>query len=739
MKNIVFGCLMVFITSSYLAQTIRGKVVDVETGNPIVNAQITIDELELHTVTNQSGEFEFSKEIKPNLDIRVSSKGYETQTLKRTGDVLLIQMHPSHIEMEEVKVSVVKRYIAKPTPYSVEVKKLEDLQQFSPTNLGDALTNFRGVYNASTGNGISKPVVRGLQGIRIVSIWNGVRLENQQWGGDHGMGITDLGIGSVEIIKGPASLLYGADAIGGVVYYRDQDYVKQNSSDAYVKSQFESNSMGFSNQLGYRIAKNKIRFNVHVGYNDHADYQLPNKKYAGNSRFKDYIGKFSLGFHHKNWVMHLRYGFNYTRTGIPGHSHDSIIQLEDFQYSEQKRDQTIPAQIFQNHMISIEQKLFFYRHIWTLIAANTYNALTEYEEKFTIPGIDMGLNNLLFTLKDEWRMNEKWTLISGLQGMNQHARNSAKASESLLPNSIVYDYGVFANLLYQYRKWSIQIGGRYDLRGIETKLEHEILNKWYQGFNYAAGFAYQHKKSTYKLNLSSGFRIPHLSELSANGVHHGSLRYEIGNLNLKPERSNQLDVSYNLALEHWNFVVNPFVSSMQNFIYLNQLDTIIEGYQAFQYQQKKQVWMYGADFGVHVHPHFAHWLHYETNFSYLQMENEGTALPFVPQPRWTHVIKFAWESSKKLSFEHISLQFQYFLNQTKIAPLETSSVDYGLLNISAGLKWHIKYPISIQFGVRNLLNTHYVDHLSRLKPIGLSGPGINFNVGIKWNFEKIKK
>jgi iron complex outermembrane receptor protein len=137
--------------------------------------------------------------------------------------------------------------------------------------LGEAISNMSSVYQTSTGLGISKPVIRGLSGMRVISFLNGLRIENQQWGGDHGMGINENGIGNVEVIKGPSSLLYGADAMGGVVYFTDEAYAKQNEIQAKVESRYETNTSGSNNFATLKFNKNNLRFNLHANYANHAD------------------------------------------------------------------------------------------------------------------------------------------------------------------------------------------------------------------------------------------------------------------------------------------------------------------------------------------------------------------------------------------------------------------------------------------------------------------------------------
>ena len=114
-----------------------------------------------------------------------------------------------HLDLQEVTVSSGSTVTQNKNPFHIESRKINDLNQIPALNLGELIGRIPGVYSSSLGNGISKPVVRGMQGMRVITLVNGLRLEGQQWGGDHGMGLSELGIGTAEIIKGPASLIYG--------------------------------------------------------------------------------------------------------------------------------------------------------------------------------------------------------------------------------------------------------------------------------------------------------------------------------------------------------------------------------------------------------------------------------------------------------------------------------------------------------------------------------------------------
>jgi iron complex outermembrane receptor protein len=718
------------------AQVFTGEVRSAESNSSIAYAKFSIVEIEVEFQSDSLGRFNYSNELPSHFTVRISAQGYETQLLsiENIHQVYQFKLKKKHIVLDEVTISGAKNTLQRNSAIHIETRKLSELNTISTTTIGEALATIPGVYNSSTGVGIAKPVIRGSQGIRVVSFLNGLRIENQQWGGDHGMGITELGIGSVEVIKGPNSLLFGADALGGVIYFKDEAFAKSNSHEITAKTQFESVSLGTKNQLMYKIAKKNVRLNIGGLYTNNADYQLPSGQYAQNSRFNDKAAKLSLGINKGSWSMNLRYNFSTTRAGIPGHTHDSLVNPADFQVDDQKRNNTVPAQVFFNHFLSFENKWFLKRNEVSILLGQTVNRLTEYEDKLTIPGISADLFNSLYSVKLKTQLNEQFSLISGFQGMFQNNVNSSKATEQLIPNATTMDNGAFIIAYFEKKGWNLQTGLRYDLRqvnSLEAFKGTDPIQRIYQGLNYSIGGVKSFEKQSIRLNVSSGFRAPHLSELLANGFHHGALRYEIGSVDLKSEKANQLDISYEFSGEHFEFVINPFASLLTNYIYLSPLDTLISSLPVYEYKQLSKGYSYGTDVSWHWHPHFAHWLHLENSFSYVSIEGTGGFnVSLLPQSRFSTLLKFEIPMKTKLRIESLSVQHLYSFEQNQVSSYETASPNYQVFNIGLQGKLVGKRPLEIKIGVKNVFNTRYIDHLSRLKNIDLPFPGRNFYVGI---------
>jgi iron complex outermembrane receptor protein len=240
-------------------------------------------------------------------------------------------------------------------------------------------------------------------------------------------------------------------------------------------------------------------------------------------------------------------------------------------------------------------------------------------------------------------------------------------------------------------------------------------------------------KYTYRANISSGFRAPHLSELLSNGFHHGTLRYEIGNLNLKSENATQVDLTFERHGDHLELIVNPFYNYIQNYTFINPIDSLISGLPVFVYEQLPDVHLYGVDLGFHFHPHFAHWLHVEASYSFLEASSERQ-VSLMPQNRILSGLRFDFKDISIFKSNKLVLDYNYYFKQDRVSVIETESPFYQLLNISVNTSIGKKERFNLNFGCKNLLNTEYIDHLSRLKNIGLESPGRNIYFKLTYQF-----
>lgn len=751
MKFIFTFTIILFAVSTSFAQGLTGKIIDSETKKVIAGATVTLIDLGSSTETNENGDFQFEAEFPSQIRILVEKEGYTSYSASLNlpySDILKVELKASHVELDEVVIVASRGTLQRETVTHIEVKKIEELNTVKSTNLGEALSKIPGVYAASTGNGISKPVIRGLSGTRVVTLLNGIRIENQQWGSDHGMGVTSLGVGSVEILKGPASLYYGSDALGGIVYFIDEAYAKSGYVEEKFGSSFEFNGLNSQSYAGLKFSQNKFRMNVFAGYNTSADFKLANGNYLVNSRYNDKLAKLSFGYSKGKWVTNLRYTYLNSHVGIPGESEDSIVTPLSFQSTETGRKLETPFQYIENHIASWENKFFLnHGNELQINIGNTYNSLNEFEDSFDEAALAMRLNSTIYTVKYRHTLAPRVFATVGIQGMDQRNRNNENAEERLIPNANSMDNGAFLVFDFPIRDFRIQAGIRGDLRSITVKDDSIHFSKDYSSLNYSAGILRVVRNSTFRLNFSSGFRAPHTSELLANGAHEGALRYEIGSTDLKTEQATQIDFTYEYGDEHFSMVFNPFFNNINNYIYLSPIDSVIEDRPVYVYDQTNQVALYGADFGIHLHPHFAHGFHLESTYSYVRGEqHSGTSLPFIPQSRINTLVKLPLAVGTKSNYGktangYLAIQHSYYFAQDRISEFETNTKAYSLFDVSFSLKLGKEgmENVTLGGGVKNIFNTAYFNHLSSLKNIGIQQQGRNFYVSLAIALEQKMK
>ena len=259
MKNIYMAMLLALLVQFTFAQnTLKGNITNQEDQKPLEQVSIYFPQLEKGTVTNVDGYFEINNLPSGKFKIVISYIGFQTysQTVELLEPLTQLsrELISSAIEMEEVIVSTPFHKLQRENVMKVDRTSIKDLKSAGAINLSEGITTIPGVESVSTGVGIGKPVIRGLSSNRVLTYTQGIRLENQQFGDEHGLGISDAGIESVEIIKGPASLLYGSDALGGVLYLNPEKFANSNDVEGDINFNYFTNTKGLNGNGGFKAS-----------------------------------------------------------------------------------------------------------------------------------------------------------------------------------------------------------------------------------------------------------------------------------------------------------------------------------------------------------------------------------------------------------------------------------------------------------------------------------------------------
>jgi len=717
------------------SQNFKLQVIDDISNKPIQDAHILFIDIELIAKTDSEGLFSYQYELPKVVQLNITKPGYETcfiELLNDHSELIMVRLKVLHMKLDEVIISSHKSHRRKNNAINIQSKKLIELS-IIPGSITENISRIAGVDQISSGPGITKPVIRGLSGMRILTYLNGTRFENQQWGEDHGIGITDLGIGKIELIKGASSLMYGSDALGGVLNFIDETYSFKDNIEIGYKTRVESNTLGFDKQLYTKYNKGNIRFNIYGHFSSHADYRIPENSFVNNTRFSNYNLKGSLGYSKNSWITHFRYYLMNASYGIPSLSEDSYM------IKDQQRLLIMPNQKVQNNFLIWNNKFHLKRGHLVLNIGRTSNTLKEFKEEAS-PETQLGLTDLNMNVYLNTKIDDKWNLILGHQNMFQKNRNSKLASDQLMPDANINDIGIYGIINFNYDSWDAQAGLRIDNRSIEAfniQPDNHTIERTYDVFNYSIGVSRAMNSSDFRISVSNTFRAPHLSELLTEGVHHGTMRYEIGDPNLKTEKAVQLDALYEFISDHIGIVINPYINHINDYIYLNPEDSLVDDIPVYKYRQTGIARLSGGDFGFHYHPHFAHNLHFESNISVIKGEDQfGQPIPLIPQNKVNTNIRIEFDSDKMISLDNIVLEHIYSTLQDRVVESETQSKAYNLINLGVNLKLQGKVDGSIGFGVKNLLNESYMDHLSRLKAYDINNSGINYYVQLAIKLSK---
>ena len=630
----------------------------------------------------------------------------------------------------------------------ISIVRPQELRATASTNIIDAITHLPGMAQLTTGSGISKPIIRGLGYNRVVVMSEGVRQEGQQWGDEHGVEVDGGSVNSVEILKGPASLMYGSDAMAGVVILHSQPAPAEGTMRANASTEYQTNNGLFGYSLSFAGNQKGFVWDARFSHKMAHAYKNKYDGYVPGSQFQERAGRLRLGLQKSwghSWLTWTTY--HLTPSIIEGERDEETGELLCSSPSPKSYSESLPFQHVKHYKLVWDNSVNLSSGMLKAIVGYQQNRRKEYEEDMDEYEAFFKLHTLTYDLRyltHEWN---GWKLSAGVGGMYQQSLN--KGEEALIPEYRLFDFGIFATASQRLDRWTLNAGVRYDHRRVhsdefidEGELRFSDLQRHFNGVTGSIGAVWNVSDHLdLRLNVARGFRTPNLSELASNGVHEGSQRYEIGNGGLKAEYSLQADLGLDFTSQYVSAQLALFANRIDNYIFMHRLpEEVEEGYLTYAYTQG-DARLLGFEAGIDVHP--IHSLHFENTFSYVdarqlhQSDEHIKYLPYTPAPRWTSEVK--WElahhshptmgyhshhthHSKGLSADnlYIAAGLECYLAQHHIYSTddtETPTPSYTLVNLSAGtdLTWNGHKFAELYVTADNLLNRAYQNHLSRLK------------------------
>ncbi len=730
-KSILFLFFIGTSVLGYAQNTLSGTITDTNE-EPLFGVEIYAEQLHIGTTTDENGHYILKNIPNSNVNITVTYFGYKTlnkSIVIATNSNLNLILEEDIFSLDEVLISTPFNKLQSDNVMKVEFAKAKALKQKGVATLIEGIATIAGVSQISTGTSIGKPVIRGLSGNRVLVYAQGVRLENQQFGDEHGLGINQAGIESVEIIKGPASLLYGSDALGGVLYFNPEKFASNDSFIGDFGQQYYTNTQGISTTLGFKKSYDKWKFLIRGAYDTHLDYKIPTKKRVTNTRYNEVNLNSGIRFNNDFISSELRYNINTSNLGL----------TEGISTQSTSRILENPYQIVTNRIVSLHNHIFLKNSKFDVDLGYITNDRSEFEDS-NQASLRMKLNTLNYDVKYHLPKFKKIELIVGAQGMHQTNKNIAE--ELLIPDASIDDFGIFFTTFYDFKNSSLQGGIRFDSRSIVTS-KHILdegtrifnpIDKNYNNFTTSLGYKFSlFEDITTRINLATGYRAPNLAEITSNGVHEGTNRYEIGNVDLKSEQNFQVDIALEHKNEHIELFVNGFYNKLNDYIFLSPTGNTQNGNLVFNYSQDNAE-LYGGEIGFHLHPHPLDWLHLESTFeTVIGKQQNGKFLPLIPANKLNSTLKTEFNINKWLTEGFTALTISNTFKQINVSDFETFSDGYTVINFGAGGQIHTKnMNFEVTINANNIFNTSYISHLSRLKNDGIYAIGRNIVFGLNF-------
>ncbi len=684
--------LQVFSQNRLITGTVRDK-----SNNEILSyCNVIILNSTIGTTTDEKGNFKL--EIQPqfiNPKLIISYLGFNSKTvvIEEAKNDYLVYLEVKKGTLDEVVVTgVTKATLLKENPVAIVSISSKAIEKSAESNIIDVLVkNVPGLNAVKTGPNISKPFIRGLGYNRVLTLYDGVRQEGQQWGDEHGIEVDAYNIERAEVIKGPSSLMYGSDALAGVVSIMPS---KPTETDGKIRgkyiSEYQSNNglIGAGLRLNFRNTKwlwaARGSYRIAKNYTNKIDNRVYNTGFNEKNASLLVGHTSSKGFSNLNFTLYENF------QGIPDGSRDSLSRKFSKQIGESLSDDIkvrpiVSDQELNSYQLSpLHQLIQHYR-----VYVNNNYQIGKGEIDFNIafqqnvrkefnhptmpsqPGLSVRLNTFNYNLKYNAPAFLNIETSFGLNGMNQMNKNK-NGTDFPIPDYVLFDIGAYSFLKWKSAKWTISGGLRYDTRHVKAKdfyirknpdnqfdehvlsadiegakLQFPYFSQVFNGISLSVGSTYKiNDFFSVKANIARGYRAPNISEIASNGLDPGAHIIYIGNKNFQPEFSFQQDLGIMGTLKEISGSVSVFNNNLQNYIYLGLLSdangkAILDpqGNKTFQYLQASAR-LYGLEATFNYNPSFIKGFGFNSNLSTVYGFNKkeefsgkglnGEYLPFIP-------------------------------------------------------------------------------------------------------------
>ncbi|WP_320019911.1 TonB-dependent receptor [Labilibaculum manganireducens] len=730
---------------------ISGKITDFDNGTALPGVSIFIPELQKGTVSDSNGNYALENLPNGKIKVQFSFVGYEssinTISITKENTELNISMQFTSVTTQDIVVSGGFPSAQHENAIKISVLAKEDIKRLSTPSLGEKLASIPGVDVISRSPGVSTPVIRGLSLNNILFLNNGVRLENFQFSTDHPFLINEEGADHIEVIKGPASLLYGSDAMGGVINIVREKPAPANSLKADISSEYHSVTQGLATTVGVKASQKDWFWMLRANKQSHKDYKDGNGEYVPNTRFNSDGLQLGMGMVKDFGSFKIYYDYLQPKLGMTNEESIDLVNAGNRKNNRWYQNLT-------QHLISSRNKLFLGNYKLELNAAYQFNQrrLNGNPESTVFRLVDMDLNTFTYDSKLYFPSSETTEFLIGIQGMHQSNTNH-EAPNHIIPNAQIDDFSTFALLKKEINTVGIQLGLRYDHRslyvpeqkagghshaepGVHDDHEEETvhINRQFDNLNASVGATFHlSEKLLMRTNFATGYRVPNLAELTQHGLHGN--RFEEGNANLDPQKSLESDLGIHYHTRNHNIDFSVFYNKIYDYMYLAPTDEPAPEGTGFVYSYSQQdAKLYGGELAINAAP--ASFMKFHTDYAMvIAKQDNGERLPFIPQHKLNTSVRLFAKGNEVFDAPFISLSWKHSFGQKHPAKFESKTSAYDLIAIQTGTDIKLgKYQTSLLFSVNNIFNEVYIDHLSSLKALNFYNPGRNASVKFTVHF-----
>jgi len=734
MRALVLAAALAFAAGRLMADppprafALSGRVTDT-TGTPLQQVRVTVVEVNRSTLTGPDGRYLLPDLPAGTYAVSFALVGYAPQVHRITlldGETILNGvLRPTLIELQELQVTaspIATTSLTSPQPTSVMGS--DEVQSNRAASLGETISVLPGVRNFSTGSGIGKPVIRGLSSNRVLVLADGQRIDSQQWGDEHGPQVEAGEAERIEVIRGPASVLYGSDALGGVINVIARELPDALQSTPFIGGSFiagyATNNEQPDGTLMLEGASGGLGFRGSFTGRTSDDVRTP----AGalfNSGGRTLNGSAGLG-HRGNWGS---IGASY------GHREERVEIHED----PAEDPGATPFQRISGDRIHVQGSVPMGASHLDLDLGYERNRRREFE---TASATEVTLGLLARTYSANLRLHHPPVRgIAGIVGIVGLRNEFDKfGQETLIPNNSYNNLGVYAFEQLELGRWNFALGGRYDYRRLQVEDDADLgvvaQRRTYGSVTGNLGVLYRVVEPVaIVLNLGRGYRSPTAFDLFSNGVHEGTVRFERGDSMLKNETSINTDLALRVQGKKVTAEIGGFVNLIDNFIFPDPSGAIDpeSGFQIFDVSSGNAR-LTGLEAAVEFHP--TAFLHLRGTADYTRGWNTTAdlPLPLIPPFRATYGARLEGGNRGWIEAPYLSISGESNAKQTRGDPEDFAPEGYTIVNLGGGFTVLLgERTVSLNLQLRNAFDKAYASFLSRYKTYALD-PGRNFMVRV---------